>query len=61
MKKTILTKMKSFIALLFAMSSLSIGLVSAHPHPPQNQELKEELLNEEINPVSVTKEIPHTH
>lgn len=53
--------MKSFIALFFAISSVSIGLVSAHPHHPENQELKEELIDEEIVPVISVKEIPHTH
>tara|TARA_R100000773_G_C4200421_1_gene103108 strand:- start:223 stop:408 length:186 start_codon:yes stop_codon:yes gene_type:complete len=61
MKKTIQTKMKSFIAFFFAIASLSIGLVSAHPHHSENQELKEELIDEEIVPVISINEIPHTH
>ncbi|HAI41436.1 MAG TPA: hypothetical protein DCM40_26650 [Maribacter sp.] len=61
MKKTKPIHMKSFIALFLAISSVSIGLVSAHPHHPENQELKEELIDEEILPVISIKEIPHTH
>ena len=61
MKKTILTKMKSLIAFFFAISSVSIGFVSAHPHHSENQELKEKLTDEKIVPVVSIKEIIHTH
>ena len=61
MKKTILIKMKSLIAFFFAISSISIGFVSAHPHHPEQMETEQQILDEEIIPVSINKETPHTH